>query len=269
MSTSINAHNVNAAKMWGSPGRKYDAISRFVSSGIEHCVERLRPAPGEYTLDLATGTGWTSRRLASWGARAIGVDISEGMLNAAKEIAAQRNLDIEYRVADAESLPFADGEFDAVISTFGAMFAPDREAVASELARVCRKGGRLAMLCWTPESGPVKMRQILAPYAPPPPSPPPPSPFDWGRPDWVEKTLGDAFDLGFEQGTLYHRVPDGNAGWDELVEGFGPVYAVAQSLDDERLAAAKADMAALFDGYKDGLGVAFPCEYLVIVGVRR
>ena len=269
MNSPVNAHNVKAAAMWGSPGRKYDEISRFVSSGIEHCVERLLPSPNDYVLDIATGTGWTSRRLASWGARVVGVDISEGMLSAAREIAAERGLDITYQIADAEALPFEDGEFDAVISTFGAMFAPDREAVASELARVCRKGGRLALICWTPDSGPVKMRNVLAPYAPPPPSPPPPSPFDWGRPDWVEQTLRNAFDLGFEHGTLYHRVPDGGTGWDVLAESFGPVYGVAHGLDDECRAAARADMAALYDQYKDGLGVAFPCEYLVTVGVRR
>lgn len=269
MNATVNPHNTKAAAMWGTPGRKYDEVSRFVSSGIEHCVERLAPAPGEYVLDVATGTGWTSRRVAAWGAKVAGIDISEGMLNAAKEIAEECSLDIEYQVGDAEALPFEDGEFDAVVSTFGVMFAPDRAAAASELTRVCRKGGRVALLTWPPDSSPVEMRKVLAAYAPPPPSPPPPSPFDWGRPEWLEETLGDAFELGFEKGTLYHRVPDGEAGWDFMANSFGPVKAVAESLDEERLAAARADMAAFFNRHQDGLGVSLPCDYLVTVGVRR
>lgn len=268
MNTPIQPHNVKAAAMWGSTGRRYDDVSRYVGSGIEHCVERLAPAPGERVLDVATGTGWTSRRVAEWGATVTGIDIAEGMLDAAKEIAAEKGLDIDYRLADAEDLPFADGQFDAVISTFGVMFAPEREKAASELARVCRKGGRLGLICWTPESHAVTLRKVLAKYAAPPPSPPP-SPFDWGRAEWLQETLGDAFELGFESGTLYHRVPDGGAGWDVMAESFGPAHTLAKTLDDETRSAARADMAALFERYRTGLGVALPMDYLVTVGVRR
>lgn len=177
------------------------------------------------------------------------------MLNAAKEIAAERNLAIDYQIGDAEALPFKDAEFDAVISTFGAMFARDRSALAAELARVCREGGRLALACWPPDSMAVEMRKVLARYAPPPPSSPPPSPFDWGRPEWLEETLGDAFELGFERGVLYHRVPDGGAAWDFLAEAFGPVHTVANGLTEEHRASARADIAELFDRHEDGLGL--------------
>ena len=269
MNAKVNPHNAKAAMMWGSTGRHYDDVSRFVASGIEHCVERLAPVSGEHVLDVATGTGWTSRRVAARGSTVTGVDISEGMLNAAKEIAAERNLKIDYQIGDAEALPFDDAEFDAVVSTFGAMFAPDRSAVAAELARVCRKGGRLALACWPPDGMAVDMRQVLAAYAPPPPASPPPSPFDWGRPEWLQETLGDAFELGFERGTLYHRVPDGGAAWDFMAESFGPVYAIANGLDEERRASARAEMAELFDRHKDGLGVSVPWDYLVTIGVKR
>jgi SAM-dependent methyltransferase len=220
-------------------------------------------------LDVATGTGWTSRRLADHGAKVTGIDIAEGMLAAAREIAGEMSLDIDYRLADAEALPFADGEFDAVISTCGVMFAGNREAAAAELARVCRKGGRLALMTWPPQSNAVELRKVLAPYMPAPPSPPPPSPFDWGRPEWLRETLGATFEFAFETGTLYHRVPDGEAGCDVMATGFGPVKALAESLDDEKWAAAKASLVAFFERFHEGIGVAMPLDYLIAVGTRR
>jgi SAM-dependent methyltransferase len=269
MNAQIQPHNAKAAAMWSSGGRAYDEVSRFIAEGIEHCVIRLEPKPGERVLDVATGTGWTSRRLADHGAKVTGIDIAEGMLAAAREIAVERSLDIDYRRADAEALPFADGEFDAVISTCGVMFAGNREAAAAELARVCRKGGRLALMTWPPESNAVELRKLLAPYMPPPPSPPPPSPFDWGRPEWLRETLGAAFEFAFETGTLYHRVPDGEAGCEVMATGFGPVKALAESLDDEKWAAAKAGLVAFFEHYREGIGVAMPLDYLIAVGTRR
>ncbi len=269
MNDQVQPHNEKAAAMWSCGGRAYDEVSRFIAEGIEHCVIRLAPKPGERVLDIATGTGWTSRRVAKHGAKVTGIDIAEGMLAAAREIAGEQGLDIEYRLADAEALPFADSEFDAVISTCGVMFAGNREAAAAELARVCRKGGRLALMTWTPESNAVEMRKVLAPYMPPPPSPAPPSPFDWGRPEWLEQTLGAAFEFGFEKGTLFHRTPDGVAGYEILAAGFGPVKALVEGLDEEQQAAAKADLVAFHERYRGGIGVATPYDYLITVGTRR
>jgi ubiquinone/menaquinone biosynthesis C-methylase UbiE len=141
MSAQIMDHNLKAAAMWGSGGRAFDEISRSVASAIEHCVTRLQPKPGEQIADIATGTGWTSRLVARSGAQVTGVDIAEGMLAGAREIAQEQGLAIDYRLGDAEALPFDDGTFDAVISTFGVMFAPDQSRAAAELARVCKRGG--------------------------------------------------------------------------------------------------------------------------------
>src|SRR3954452_20243621 len=140
---NVQSHNVKAQSVWNSPGGRYDEISRSIADAIEHAVERLQPRSGERVLDLATGTGWGSRIVAQRfpGVKVTGADIAEQMLEHARSAAAQLSLDIDYTHADAEKLPFADGSFDAVVSTFGVMFVGNPEAAAGELARVVKKGG--------------------------------------------------------------------------------------------------------------------------------
>src|SRR5262245_36262734 len=144
----IEAHNERPAAVWSSGGKDYDEISRGIADSIEHCVMRLNPQPGERILDLATGTGWTSRVVARRGARVVGVDIASELLDAAQATARAEGLPITYQLGDAENLPFEDGEFDAVVSTVGVMFASRPEAAAREMARVCRQGGRIALTTW-------------------------------------------------------------------------------------------------------------------------
>ena len=184
----IQAHNERPAAVWSAGGREYDQISRGIADAIEHCVVRLNPQPGERILDLATGTGWTSRAIARRGATVMGVDIAADLLVAARAKAEAEFLPIQYRLGDAESLPFETGEFDAVVSTFGIMFASRPEAAAEELARVCRKGGRIALTTWAPDGNLFKMFQVMKRYAPPP-SPAPPSPFEWGRTERIRQLL--------------------------------------------------------------------------------
>src|SRR5580765_4717686 len=120
---TIQQHNERPAAVWSAGGERYDEISRGISDSIEHCVRRLNPLPGERILDLSTGTGWTSRVVARRGAMVIGVDIAPDLLDAARAKASQEMLAIDYRLGDAEDLPFEDGAFDAVVSTVGIMFA--------------------------------------------------------------------------------------------------------------------------------------------------
>ena len=201
-SATIQPHNEKPAAVWSSGGAEYDRVSRGIADSIEHCVLRLDPRPGERILDLATGTGWTSRAVARRGAKVIGADIATDLVAAARERAKAEGLDIDYRIGDAEKLPFADGEFDAVISTCGVMFASRPEAAAAELARVTRKGGRVALTTWLPDSNLFKMFLVMKPYMPPPPNPAPPSPFAWGTAERVRELLGSAFDLRFREGNL-------------------------------------------------------------------
>jgi ubiquinone/menaquinone biosynthesis C-methylase UbiE len=139
--TNVLSHNERAAATWGSGGRDYDRVSEGVSEALAHLVNRVGPQQGERFLDVATGTGWTARLLSSRGATVIGVDIGAGVIEAAKALAP----DIDFRVADAEALPFEDASFDAVTSTFGVMFVAQPEIAAREMARVCKRGGRLGL----------------------------------------------------------------------------------------------------------------------------
>jgi SAM-dependent methyltransferase len=265
----VQPHNERPAAVWSSGGIKYDQVSRGIADSIEHCVLRLDPQPGERILDLATGTGWTSRAVANRGATVIGADIAADLVAAARERAKAEGLNIEYRVGDAEKLPFADGEFDAVISTCGVMFASRPEAAAAEVARVTRKGGRVALTTWLPDSNLFKMFQVMKPYMPPPPNPAPPSPFEWGKAERVRELLGGPFDLRFERGTSFYREPSGEAAWNTFSMGYGPTKALAGSLDEARRAELRRDLIAFHDGFPTELGICVPREYLLTIGVRR
>lgn len=268
MNDPIQPHNQKSAGVWNSGGARYEEISRGIADSIEHCVLRLNPQPGERILDLATGTGWTSRLVARRGATVVGVDLGADLVAAASERASAEGLDIEYRVGDAERLPFADGAFDAVISTCGVMFATRPEAAAAELTRVCRQGGRIALTTWLSDSNLFKMFLVMKPYMAPPATPAPPSPFEWGRTERIRELLGRDFDLHFEKGVSYYREPSGEAAWDTFSTGYGPTKALIASLDEARRPELQRDFIAFHDGFPTDLGICVPREYWVTLGTR-
>ncbi|MBA2126067.1 methyltransferase type 11 [Hyphomicrobium methylovorum] len=269
MQSTIQPHNQRVATVWNSGGSEYDNISRGIADSIAHCVLRLDPQPREQILDLATGTGWTSRAVARLGANVTGVDISDELLAAAEERARREHLTIQYDRGDAEGLPYADGQFDAVISTCGIMFSSRPETAAGELGRVCRKGGRVALTTWLPDSNLFKMFMVMKPYMAPPPSSPPPSPFEWGKMERVQELLGGMFDLKFENGTSFYREPSGEAAWTTFSTSYGPTRALAASLDNAKRAELKRDFIAFHEDFRNDLGICVPREYLVTLGVRR
>jgi SAM-dependent methyltransferase len=266
---SVRPHNQQAAATWGAGGRDYDKISENVSDAIEHLVRRILPVPGERFLDIATGTGWTARRLAARGAGEVGIDLGAPVIEAAKSLAPL----IDFRVGDAESLEFEDESFDGVTSTFGIMFAARPEDAARELTRVCKKGGRIGLVTWQPGGSVEGFFKLMTSYMPPPspapPSPAPPSPLEWGRRERIHTLLGHAFDLKFETGTTTLRVPSGQAAWELFIAGFGPTKTVAAALEPQRRAEFTRDVIEYHERFRGELGVAMPREYLITVGVRR
>lgn len=261
--------NAKAAGMWSTGGRAYDEVSRGVSEGIRHCVMRLDPKNGERILDIATGTGFTARHIARSGAIVTGVDIADGLLEAARQLSKEEGLSIDWQLGDAEKLPFGEASFDSAASTFGIMFATNQDAAISELARVVRPGGRIAVAAWLPDSTAVALRKVVAPFMPAPPASPPPSPFNWGEPDWLKGTLGEHFELGHEVGVLTHRLPNAEGAWRVYEDGFGPIRTTSQALDADKRTTLKAAFVDWVSQFGTDLGIALTYQYLITIGVRR
>jgi len=268
---AVQAHNQRARSVWNGPGGRYDEISRSIADAIEHAVERLRPVAGERVLDLATGTGWASRIVAQRfpGTVVTGVDIAEQMLEHARATAAKQELAIEYRHGDAEKLPFGDGELDAVVSTFGVMFASKQEAAASELARVVKRGGRVVLATWKDDGNIANMFGVMKKFLPASPQPAPQSPFAWGKLERLQELLGASFDLGFEEGTNQFRYASGQQAWDFWVNHYGPAKALAASLDDTRRAELQRAMIAWHETFSSSLGYDQLRKYVITRAIRK
>jgi len=267
----VQPHNLRAQAVWNSPAGAYNEISRSIADAIEHAVERLQPRSGERVLDLATGTGWASRVLAQRfsGVAVTGADIAEKMLDYARSAAAALALEIDYRHADAEDLPFEEGEFDAVLSTFGVMFATHPKIAATELARVVRPGGRVVLATWKPDSNVFHMFGVMKRFMPAPAQPAPPSPFAWGNASRVQELLGPHFDLRFEEGTNRFRYGSGQQAWELWRHHYGPIRSLADSLDSQRREEFARAMIAWHETFASGLGYEQPRDYLITHGIRR
>lgn len=258
-----------AAAMWGITGRAYDGISFGLSDTISHTVQALWPRPGMRILDIGTGTGWGAR-LAAWrGARVTGIDIAPGMLEAARALSSGCDPRPDFRQAAAEDLPFGDGTFEAVLSTYGVIFSNDPARAVSEMARVLRPGGRLALATWADDPGSYIPRffALIAEWsnAPPPPS----NPFDWGRADWLADTLGAAFDIEVREQVTTFYAPDTATVWHEYLTGFGPVAATHAALPADRQPAFRAAFEAFHQPYASAMGLTIPRHALVVRGVRH
>lgn len=265
---SLAPRNLRAAGIWNSGGAAYDEISRGIADAIAHAVIRLEPRPGQRILDLATGTGWTSREVARRGATVVGVDIATDLLDVARQRAAAERLSIGYEVGEAEALPFEDAAFDAVISTFGVMFSGRPETAAAELARVVRPGGRVVLATWSPDGSVFRMFQVMRPFMPPPSNPPPPSPFAWGNADRLHALLDKAFEIRIEYGTSFYREPSAQAAWQTFSTGYGPTRTLAASLDGPTHAAFREAFIAFHEAFETPLGICVPRDYVITVGTR-
>ena len=265
--TRIQPHHAAAAAMWGKGGRFYDEVSFAISDALAHAAQRLNARAGQTILDVATGTGWSARNAARAGARVTAVDISAELVAAARELSAHVRPSIDFRVADAEALPFADASFDGVISTFGVMFALDQARAAQELARACRPGGRLVLTAWVPDGSVAELFAILGRYADEPP--PARSPLAWGDALEVERLLGRDFRLVFETGRNHAHHDDADDVWDWYSRGFGPLRQLIETLEPAAGAALKAEVDAYHRHYAGEAGLRIPRDYLTTIGRRR
>ena len=209
----------------------YDRFSRFMEKDAAEFYRRLELAPGTRLLDVGCGSGQIALIAARSGARVTGCDIAANWIERARERAAAEGLDIAFDVADAESLPYADGAFDAVVSLVGAMFAPRPELVAAELTRVCRPGGLIAMANWTPGGFVGQMFKTIARYIAPSGMP---SPVLWGDEATARSRLHEGIsDLKFALRTYRFDYPFPPQDVVEFYrENYGPMSRAFASLDE-------------------------------------
>ena len=250
--------------MWGNG--PYQRITETIVDIHDIVLERLAPQDGDRFLDLACGTGAVAERASAAGADVTGIDLAPALIETARERAESLGLSIDYAVGDAENLDVPDASFDKLSSTCGIMFAPDHEAVADELARVTKPGGRIALANWTPTGGLAKMFAVMAPYQP---APPPSSPFAWGDEARVTELLGETFELELEEHVSTLRVPSGEDYWELFSTSYGPTKTLAEGLGDRR-EDLRRDWVEFFEtNYREDGEIAHTREFLLVLGTRR
>jgi len=181
-------------KMWAS-GDYPSMVETFLLPLGPRLVEACEIEPGMRVLDVAAGTGNAAIPAAQRGAAVTASDLTPELFDAGRSRADAVGVELEWVEADAERLPFGDGSFDVVISSIGAMFAPHHELVADELVRVCRPGGKVGLLSWTPEGMIGGLFKLMGPFAPTPPPGAQPPPL-WGSEDHLRGLFGER--VGFE-----------------------------------------------------------------------
>ena len=221
-------------------------IAESFSNGAAEFVERLNLKPGMTVLDVACGTGNQSIPAARAGALVTGVDIAPNLLEEARKWAENEGLEIRFDEGDAENLPYTDAGFDAVVSMFGAMFAPRPERITSELLRVCRVGGLVALANWTPTGFIGQMFKTTGKHVAPPAAMP--SPLLWGDEKTVRERLGDRVSqITFKERFISFKFPFGVAETIEFWrEFYGPTHKAFAALDTGGQAALRRDLEDLW-----------------------
>ncbi len=224
----------------------FGVVAKTISGSAEAFVTRLSIPPNTRVLDVACGTGNLAIPLARQGAAVTGVDIATNLLVQARERAAAENLHATFDEGDAEQLPYPDASFDTVVSMFGAMFAPRPALVATELARVLKPGGRLAMANWNPAGFTGAMFKVGSKHVPPPPGIPPP--VLWGDDATVRQRLAHSFtNIQTELIPIAFDLPANPAGVVAFFrQHFGPTKVAFSRLDESGQAAMAADLEALW-----------------------
>ncbi len=228
----------------------FGQIARVAERSAEEFVGRLDLRPGIRVLDVACGTGNQSIPAARAGADVVGVDIAPNLLEQARERARKENLKATFVEGDAEQLPYDAAQFDVVLTMFGAMFAPRPERVASELLRVCRPGGMIAMGNWTPGGFVGKSFVLTSRYVPLPPGVLPP--VLWGDESVVAERFGNRAQLQMARRTMHFDFPYGPAKVVELFRTyFGPTKMAFERLDENGRKAMQDDLIRLWEEHNE------------------
>jgi ubiquinone/menaquinone biosynthesis C-methylase UbiE len=247
----------------------FHEIARQVMTVSESLCAAVDPHACQSVLDVACGSGNAALAAARRYCEVTGVDYVPALVERAKTRANAEGLRIDFRIGDAQALPFADASFDIVVSVFGVMFAPDHEKAASELLRVCRPGGRIGLCSWMPTEFGGEFFAIHARYVPPPPGIK--SPVRWGTEGGLLELFGTATDsIKSERRTVFQYYRSVEHAIDVFRTYFGPTNRAFQIVDAAAQAALRKDVKDLFSRYnraKDGT-LVLEASYLQTIATR-
>jgi SAM-dependent methyltransferase len=250
----------------------YSAIAELIDQAPPRDLLAVAgPAPGDEVLDVATGTGNIALRAAAAGGQVVGLDLTPELFGTARRRAGELGVAIDWVEGDAEELPFEDGRFNRVLSAFGVQFAPRHEIVARELARVCRPGGRIGLVNWTPDSQIGEVLKIIGSYMPAPPAYASPPPL-WGSEGHVRRLFADTgIELEFARGRNPFRFQSAERFVSFFETHYGPTLKARERLTAagrwEECRAEIVAMALRRNESTDG-ELLMPAEYLVVVGTK-
>ncbi|MGE8060429.1 class I SAM-dependent methyltransferase [Pseudomonas sp. NPDC089547] len=269
MSTPLDTNALKTRQQAAWASGDYAVIGTTLQLVGERLAEACDLRWDEHVLDVAAGNGNATLAAARRGCRVTSTDYVPELLKRGEERARAEHLNVLFQAADAEALPFADGTFDAVLSTFGVMFAPDQAQAARELARVCRPGGRIGLANWTPQGFVGQMFKTLGRHVPPPTGALAPS--RWGDEEQLrvmfEGTLGELqvshqyFNFRYRSAAHFIEV---------FRTWYGPVHKAFASLEAQGANALERDLTQLLDENNVGgaSSLVVPSEYLEVVITR-
>jgi SAM-dependent methyltransferase len=250
----------------------YAAVAEMIDEAPPRdLLARVGIKAGEDVLDVATGTGNIALRAAGSGAQVVGVDLTPELFETARQRASEQGVSVEWVEGDAEHLPFGDDSFDVVLSAFGVQFAPRHEVVAQELARVCRAGGRIGLVSWTPEGQIGELFKIMGKYMPAPPDYASPPPL-WGSEEHVRGLFaGTGVELEFARGQNPWRFDSAEHYVVFFESKYGPTLKARERLTAEgRWEECREEIYAMAERRNETTngGLLMHAEYLVAVGSK-
>ncbi len=264
--TSDVAYDAIKAKQkvaWGSGN--YAAVGVTLQIVGEQLAESMDLIPSVKVLDVAAGNGNATLAFARRGHQVTSTDYVDDLLSNGRERATAEGLEVRFKIADAEALPFGAGSFDAVVSTYGVMFAPNQKQAAQELMRVCRPGGSIGMANWTPDGFIGQLFKTLGQHVAPPPGVK--SPALWGDERWLNETFSEAGSVNASRRNFIFRYPSPKHFIDLFRNLYGPVHKAFQALDADGQQALENDLLKLvghFNTADDG-SMRVPAEYLDVI----